>query len=144
MIRIAHVNKTAAVEGIKIYCGRSHGDLKASPVRNPFYAIPGQPGATLPDYRKWLAKAMLSPKSPQAQEIQRIKKLAQAGDVVLTCWCHDSRTCHCSVIKQVVEGELEQDAVAAALVEVQSPVAVDKAQAKYKLLHGLHPLHIVR
>lgn len=93
-VRDAGVRRAIA-QGTCLYVGRpAQGGLEGSPLANPFKAVPGQPGATIPAYRKWLWGRI---QAGDGAVLEALGKVHEVGAVA--CWCPEHRgqgedTCH--------------------------------------------------
>ena len=93
------------------YCGRPNRSRSGSPLANP-YPLPdeSQRDAVCEKYRTWFDN-QLRLRSPRfIAELDRLEKIARAGDLTLLCWCRDlagavpeSKKCHCDVIRERIE-----------------------------------------
>ena len=110
MIRIGSVKAGDTGE----YCGRAGRGRRSSPLANPYpLNDEAQRDAVCDKYRVWLDE-QLRLRSPQVIfELNRLEKLARAGDLTLLCWCRDlagavpeSKRCHCDVIRERIEQRL--------------------------------------
>lgn len=89
-----------------LYIGRwnKHG-VTRSPLANPYYRPDDPPGATLPDYRKWLWLHMKAKDMAVLRELRKIK----IGETVLICHCGNANCCHGSIIWKAVRWLNAQD-----------------------------------
>lgn len=53
-------------------------------------------------YRVWLKKQIEEHDPLIVSELSRLKAIADAGDLILVCWCAPKR-CHAEVIKEILE-----------------------------------------
>jgi hypothetical protein len=80
-----------------LYIGRknSHVGLEASPLANPHRRqdFGGQPGASLPHYRRWLWGQIQSGNETLLKTLRKI-----TNQTVLICWCHPN-PCHGEIVR---------------------------------------------
>lgn len=79
--------------GASVYVGRP------SILGNPF--IIGKDGdrtEVIQKFRRWLWHEIQRQEGPVYEEIQRLVKLAEMGDLVLSCWC-SPQPCHAEIIR---------------------------------------------
>jgi len=105
MIRVVNVRRERPAG--MVYVGRTCAGFAGSVLGNPYKRLPeGAPGSTLANYRQWLRKQYQAGGQVR-QELERLADLAEAGDVVLGCWCKPA-ACHGDVIAEAVEGIIRQ------------------------------------
>jgi hypothetical protein len=76
---------------------------RPSPLGNPF--VLGKDGdreTVVAKYLEWL-RAEWKKNGPVKAELLRLAKVAEQGDLELTCWCAP-QACHADKIKQAIEG----------------------------------------
>ena len=97
MIRI--VNKKT-YRGSGVYIGRP------SLLGNPFYiGMHGTRDEVIAQYRVWLWQ-QIQARTAVFQELQRLAKQAQQGNLVLLCWCKDETRevpCHGDVVQAAIQ-----------------------------------------
>jgi hypothetical protein len=87
------------------YIGRQMKEIKGSVLGNPFKLKPYGPydrGTTIKLYKKWLWNQMNNKESAVYSELQRLKDIADQGDLDLVCWCAPE-ACHGDIIKAAIE-----------------------------------------
>lgn len=95
-INVVHCKKVANHE----YIGRP------SPLGNPFVWDKSTPkGSTIPKYKIWLEEKIKNKDPKVMEELWRLLRIAQNGDLNLGCWCAPG-PCHGDVIKEVLERAL--------------------------------------
>ena len=89
------VNKKS-FEGESVYVGRP------SVLGNPFViGKDGDRDEVIRKYRLWLWEKVKA-RGKVFAELVRIKKLAQEGDLRLSCWCYP-KPCHSDVVRSCIE-----------------------------------------
>ncbi|MCA9994429.1 MAG: DUF4326 domain-containing protein [Anaerolineales bacterium] len=101
---------TGTVNGKRlVYVGRRCAGWGGSVLGSPFRAVAGKPGATLPNYRRWLWQEMKK-QGEVWLEIVSIVKLVESGEsVMLGCWCDNPSCCHASVVRAAVLWVIEEE-----------------------------------
>jgi len=75
-----------------IYVGRGYGELKASPLGNP-YRLRQHKGDTLPLYRKWLWSQIEAGNEAVIESLKRIRP-----HTTIICHCNVPEKCHGSIV----------------------------------------------
>jgi len=73
---------------------------RPSPLGNPF--VIGQDGSrahVIRQYEEWLRQRIASREPAVVNEMNRLWRLAQRGDLTLVCWCAP-QACHGDVVKR--------------------------------------------
>lgn len=131
--------------GSGIYIGRSMKGITGSPLGNPYKVKPYGPyerGETIHLYRRWLWKEIKRGTGPAFDELRRLVKMAQRGDLRLICWCKQpgaNVACHGEVIRDAIEwmsaqgaDKHEGDATAAEAAGTHLPTAISaKSEISY-------------
>ncbi len=89
----------ANVSRMKDY--KSHAHL--SDLGNPYKAVPGSPGSTLDNYKKWLWRQMKTDTAQRRALFEIMLHLKRGKRIELVCWCDDPEKCHASIVKSAVE-----------------------------------------
>ncbi len=74
---------------------------RPSPLGNPFPLGPRSREKAIAQYREWLEEKVRQRDPAVCGELDRLYKLARAGEVCLVCWCHPL-PCHAEVIRQTL------------------------------------------
>ncbi|MFA5132527.1 MAG: DUF4326 domain-containing protein [Candidatus Paceibacterota bacterium] len=110
MINVANVRYTkySKNDPTVIYVGRKMKDFGGSVLGNP-YKINKQDNVldtgrdkVIRKYKMWLLERMKDKESDQFKEMIRLKRLSEAGNLTLLCWCWPLH-CHGDVIKEILE-----------------------------------------
>lgn len=104
-ITVVHINSASSRT---VYLGRamSARGLQGSALGNPF-KLPSeaQRGSTIARYKLWLEIMLEQRDAAVRGEMNRLYKLALAGDLELGCWCAPL-PCHCDVVQAKLEAAL--------------------------------------
>ena len=94
------------------YCGRAGHGHSQSPLANPF-PMRGEfdRNRVCDAYEKWLAIKVFAKDKAVMAELERLEKIARAGDLTCLCFCRDlagavTKRCHCQTIKSELEHRL--------------------------------------
>lgn len=110
MITVANIRHTKQGE----YIGRAmpRQGLKASPLGNPYRLDEGgDRSIPIAQYKRRLL-VLIREDTRERREIDRLTEIARTGNLVLLCWCKGpvgspDIACHGDVIKEIIEGLLE-------------------------------------
>lgn len=91
-----HVVNRKNYRGASVYVGRP------GVLGNPFViGRDGDRAEVIEQYRRWLWNELQRGAGQVWEEMQRLSKLAEAADLVLSCWCHPL-PCHGEVIRAAI------------------------------------------
>lgn len=104
-IRITNWSKQIrAEEGVhEHYVGRIPW-IGESSLASPFTNKRHGRGEALRLYRRWLDERLRDPLSDQSVEMDRLRRIHEAGPMALRCHCAPL-PCHAEVIREILEGE---------------------------------------
>ncbi len=95
------------------YIGRVCYNRPRSPLNNPFRAkarSEEEHRVVVRKYRRWLWQRIEVRDPEILTELNRLRKLAEAGDLALICWC-SPLPCHGDIVKACIEWMIEKDIV---------------------------------
>lgn len=107
MITVRNIRDTKAGE----YIGRTMArqGLRGSPLGNPYRLNKGDKREdVIARYAEWLDNELEDPTSPASVELARLTEIAQAGALILLCWCAPL-SCHGDVVKARIEARLSKE-----------------------------------
>lgn len=87
------------------YIGRPARGFKGSPLANPYKVErEAERDVMVEHYREWLFHRVAENDHKVMPELQRLRELARRPEgLTLLCWCAP-KTCHASIIRQVLLG----------------------------------------
>lgn len=104
-IRITNWSKQIRAEdGVtEAYVGRVHW-IGKSALGNPFTVKQYGRGEAIRMYRRWLLEKLKDPLSDQSAEMDRLRRIHEAGPLALRCHCAPL-PCHAEVVREILEGK---------------------------------------
>lgn len=91
------------IENKRTYSGPGQYVGRPSVLGNPFpMRTESSRTEVIEKYRKWLWPKIKRNNARVMAELNRLQAIADAGDLVLICWCHPL-PCHADVIKKCLE-----------------------------------------
>jgi hypothetical protein len=97
---------TISVRNKRSWKGAGEYIGRPSVLGNPFFLADKNDDAmrhrVIKDYKFWITQHIHNKNKPVLEELVRLAKIAELGDLNLICWCAP-KACHGDIIKRILE-----------------------------------------